>query len=255
MKNDLAYWEKHKEHLQKHFLDWEEFVWAEKINKKELIFPALEPFVFNLGCVPFLLVGWFLFWPFLFTALIPLLVFYIHGKRIAQGALLPHWLILTNRAIYYCCGKDCQIVYQWSFSEIHGIFPYQTFKGKKAVTILPNQSAVSLFAPSQKTGLLTFLKNQIRIAGGKPIARRIYSLSAYHGSIRNRNRGFTDFIELCFDEGTEIFAPLEGILHAYPEIIYKRRLRIMSEDDWQRIAKEPLAIKQEWNLFKNDGKE
>ena len=48
---------------------------------------------------------------------------------------------------------------------------------------------------------------------------------------------------------------MEGILHAYPEIIYKRRLRIMSEDDWQRITKEPLAIKQEWNLFKNDGKE
>ena len=32
MKNDLAYWEKNKEHLQKHFLDWEDFVAVEKLH-------------------------------------------------------------------------------------------------------------------------------------------------------------------------------------------------------------------------------
>ena len=257
MKNDLAYWEKNKEHLQKHFLDWEEFVWAEKINKKELIFAALEPFIFVLALVPFFLIGWFLFWPFLFTALIPLFVFYIHGKRIAQGTLLPHWLLLTNRAIYYCCGKDCQIVYQWSFSQIYGIFPYKANrKGRKAITIIPNESADSHFNAYKKESLLKFIQTQIRLSQGKPIIRNMRSLSAYDGYIREMNKGPSmPKITIYFDEGTEIFAPLEKVLHTYPGVLYKRRLRMMATDDWKRITEEPLIIKQEWRMFERDEKE
>jgi hypothetical protein len=62
-------------------------------------------------------------------------------------------------------------------------------------------------------------------------------------------------ITICFDEGTEIFAPLEKVLHTYPDVLYKRRLRMMSADDWKRITEEPLIIKQEWRMFERDEKE
>ena len=256
MKNDLAYWEKNKEHLQKHFLDWEEFVWAEKIDKKELIFVALEPFIFVLALVPFFLIGWFLFWPFLFTALIPLFVFYIHGKRIAQGTLLPHWLILTNRAIYYCCGKECQIVYQWSFSDIYGIFPFQSGrKRRKSVTIISNEPRIPILASPQKAPLFTFLNNQIKIAQGYPGVCSMHSLSAYDGSIRvhGKGNGIPNSICLTFDPDTEIFAPLEGILHAYPDILYKRRREFFTDDLKRDMQNSP--IKQEWRMFERDEKE
>jgi hypothetical protein len=55
--------------------------------------------------------------------------------------------------------------------------------------------------------------------------------------------------------GTEIFAPLEKVLHTYPDVLYKRRLRMMAADDWKRITEEPLIIKQEWRMFERDEKE
>ena len=224
MKNDLAYWEKNKEHLQKHFLDWEEFVWAEKFNKKELInrfFIASFTFVMVI----------FMFTVACFTSLFFSLVvagfgFYFIAdfiKKFSQGAFLPHWLILSTRGLYYCCGEECQIVYQWSFSEVQEMYRYRsTFKKREYLAIHPQKPFkpfLSLFGKSH--GLFRFLKNQNRIKRGKEFTRSMHSLSSYIGHIRIRNdKHSPDCINICFDKGTEIFAPLEGILHAYPQLSY-----------------------------------
>jgi hypothetical protein len=224
MKNDLAYWEKSKEHLQKHFLDWEEFVWAEKINKKELIYQffiasftfVMAIFMFTVAC----------FTSLLFSLIMAGVCLYLSAeflKKYSQGAFLPHWLILTTRGIYYCCGEECQIAYQWSFSEMQELVRCQSvFKKRECLEIYPQKPFkrfLSLFTKSES--LFRFLRNQKRIRQGKDFTRSMRSLSSYIGGIRVRNdKHSPDCINICFDKGTEIFAPLEGILYAYPHLSY-----------------------------------
>lgn len=254
MKNDLDYWEKNKEHLQKHFLDWEEFVWAERLNNRDERRSALMPLFALPHLIAFTLVGYLLFWPCLlvsFATVVALLIYYL--RCMANGDFSQHRLILTTRGLYLCCGKNCEIIYQTCFSSVEGIFPFLSPTKKiKRIRVLSKEQYTHLRASSfRKSIFFQYIKNRIRSVQGKDIHRSVYSFSSYSGPFRESKKPFLNHPPLTFSfrEGTSFFQPLEDILHAYPDIRYKKATAAMSGDRWEELTRMPTAILQEWDVF------
>ena len=224
MKNDLAYWEKNKEYLQKHFLDWEEFVCAEKFDRNELkghlteaLLTAMVPLLAFIACCFFSIYSAILMAALsIFTGALLLL-------KISQGAFLPHWLILTTRGVSYCCGENCQIVYQWAFSEIQEMYySHSQAKKKDYLHLYPQMPFNSFLSAFRKNdSCYRFFKNELRIKQGKEFRRSMRSLSSYFGGARvYRERFSKDCICMHVDNDSDLSAALKEVLRKHPNVKY-----------------------------------
>ena len=184
MKNDLAYWEKHKEHLKKHFLDWEEFVHAGKILG--VLTPA-EKFAYCAGAMVILI--HLIVWPFVFPPLFPLMLllallfFFTTVIRLLEPILVPQWLIQTTRGIYVCIGKDCDLIFECSFSNLKRM-RYDVRKKKIHVKLYSDIFPTMLdygYYGIPKCGKQIRRKNKQLRRKELPPERRMYSLAHLAG--------------------------------------------------------------------------
>lgn len=221
MKNDLAYWEKNKEHLQKHFLDWEKFVHAGKLSNAPNPEGKFVLFAVSvLAYVP-LLVCWAL--PLFFRIVwiaFAILVSFVIGSAIANRLLHPYWMVQTTRAIYVCHGEDCELIFECSFSSFKRMrydLREKRIYVKLYSDIFPTMRNGNSGIP--KCGKETLKENKRRKKLGLPLERKLYSL-IYLAGLNTSNR---DELEMGYYAATipadsGIFEAMLKITDGFPGV-------------------------------------
>ena len=223
MKNDLAYWEKHKEHLKKHFLDWEEFVAVEKLRthlpwRVFILFAA----VLSVGLVfvllirrPFTKIEVFFLsvWAggMLLSALIEILSWGANQK----------WMVLTTRGFYVCVGKECELIFDRSFSSIEGI-SYRYSPGRILLNVYSGElpaKAESSYRGLPWKGQKAYIKNRFRKLRGTPLERKLFSLSVVSGitPLQHSRRQFCCYL-LDLPKESETAEKLLHLLKGFPSV-------------------------------------
>ncbi len=185
MKNDLAYWEKNKEHLQKHFLDWEEFVAIEKMHTHIpwMVFIVAAAILAVVVAFTLLLsrpldkvgVVFISIWTvgMILTILVELFSWGANHK----------WMVLTTRGIYVCMGKECELIFDRSFSSIEGV-SYRYSPRRILLNVYSNElpaKAESSYRGVPWKGQKAYIKNRFRKLFGAPLERKLFSLSVISG--------------------------------------------------------------------------
>ena len=234
MKNDLAYWEKNKEHLQKHFLDWEEFVAVDKLHTHLpwRVFILLIA-VLSVGLVFVLLIR---------RPFTKIEVFFLSVW--AGGMLLSvlmelfswsanhEWIVLTTRGFYVCVGKDCELIFDRSFSSIEGI-SYRYSPGRILLNVYSGElpaKAESSYRGLPWKGQKAYIKNRFRKLWGTPLERKIFSLSVVSGitPIQHSRRQLCCYL-LDLPKESEAAEKLLHLLKGFPGV---RCMELTRESDY-----------------------
>ncbi len=234
MKNDLAYWEKHKEHLQKHFLDWEEFVAIEKL-------PTYIPWMVLIFAAALLFAGGMfallLRCPFTKTEIVFLsivlggIILAVLAKLFMWGAN-HKWLVLTTRGFYICTGKECELIFDRSFSSIEGV-SYRYSPGRILLNVYSGElpaKAESSYRGLPWKGQKTYIANRFRKLMGLPLERRIFSLSVISRvtSLQHSRRQFCCYL-LNLPKNSEAAEKLLQLLKGFPRI---RCMQLTGESEY-----------------------
>ena len=184
MKNDLAYWEKNKEYLQKHFLDWEEFVCAEKlpntVERKTLIgMPICFLILTGISHIIWIFQPMLTFWTIVMYA-----TYFIGFAAIfTTGYFQKKWIVLTTRAIYLCYGEECELIFDCSYSSLSGII-YQRGRKYTYVRFFTKDTPIhseSLYRGLPWKGRKILIKIRLGRFTHAPVEHRIFSLSVLCG--------------------------------------------------------------------------
>ena len=219
MKNDLAYWEKNKEHLQKHFLDWEKFVHAGKLSNAPSPESRFTLFAVSvLAYVP-LLICWAL--PLFFRIVwlvFAIFVSFAIGSAIADRLLHPYWMVQTTRAIYVCHGEDCELIFECSFSAFYRM--RYILREKKIYVELYSDSFPGAGWGDRgipKCGKETLKENKLRKKQGLPLERKLYSLSHLTGwGFSDRSNPEPGFYAATIPADSGIFEAMLKITDGFP---------------------------------------
>ena len=232
MKNDPAYWEKNKEYLQKHFLDNEQFLFAERTNKsilKRLLMEYVLPLAIPcaVGGVIWATAPFMLFLHVIVTIPIVLIMF----SNAISGDFSARWVVITNKGIYLCYGKNCELIFNWSFSALHKIV-YAHCGGKTKIYLFSKDLPAdknTIYGRIPAEGRKAVRNNILRKLFDKPLERKLFSLSRLCGLHVNKYTAERFcLLHLQFKQTSPLVKHLLSLKNEFPKLEYRKLNRIFS---------------------------
>ena len=175
MISNNLFWEKHKDFFLSRFHPEEHFLCAEKLARKTTIWSIGEitaaALITSFVCVVCLSHQVYLWFAILFLTTFAAIVL----TYFTAGLLSQEYAIITTKAVYYCRGRDCELVFECRYAEVEYVHIE-----KKCVTMISAETYNSIWGPwgipnvPPLSGRCTFLLNRFRKLTRKQPKRKFY---------------------------------------------------------------------------------